>query len=72
MNLGLTVTIITNLFLSFENEYLGIIHRRLSRCMQIGGLVPVVCLGVPPRYKASKLCNSLRSLRCVRKEHLFE
>ena len=31
------------------------IHRRLSRCKQLGGLVLVVWLGVPLRCKASKL-----------------
>ena len=29
-----------------------IIYRRLSRCMQLGGLVPVIRLGVPIRCKA--------------------
>ena len=30
------------------------IYKRLSRCKQLGGLVPVVRLGVPLRCKASK------------------
>ena len=36
------------------------IYRRLSRCKQLGGLVPVFRLGVPIRYKASKLWYSLK------------
>ena len=40
--------------------------------MQLEVLLPVIWLGVPPRYKACKLCNPLRSLRCKRKEHLFD
>ena len=36
------------------------IYRRLSRCKQLGGLVPVFRLGVPLRYKASKLWYPLK------------
>ena len=36
-----------------------IIYRRLSRCMQLGGLVPVIRLGVPIRCKASKSSSSV-------------
>ena len=36
------------------------IYRRLSRCRQLGGLVPVLRLGVPLRYKASKLEYTLK------------
>ena len=28
------------------------IYRRFSRLVQLGGLVPILVLGVPPRYKA--------------------
>ena len=40
-----------------------LICRRLSRCMQLGGLALVIWLGVTPRYKASKLCNPLQKLK---------
>ena len=45
-------------FLSFSLQYTVYgtnIYRRLSRWKQLGGLVPVLWLGVPPRCKASKL-----------------
>ena len=45
-------------FLWFETnrnyKIIFFINRRLSRCKQLGGLIPVVRLGVPLRYKASK------------------
>ena len=37
-------------------------YRRLSRCKQLGGLVRVSWLGVPPRYKASKFCYPLKTI----------
>ena len=37
------------------------IHRRLLRYKQLGGLEPVARLGVPLRYKASKLCYPIRN-----------
>ena len=41
---------------------LSSIHRQLSRCKQLGGLVPVFRMGVPPRHKASKLCYKCGTL----------
>ena len=43
------------------------IHRRLSRSRQLGGLVPVVRLGVPIRCKAGKLKYPLKIPPLVKK-----
>ena len=39
---------------------LVVIYSRFSRSRQLGGRMPVFRLGVPPRYKASKLWYSLK------------
>ena len=48
-NVGSTYT-----FFCSEESYSTLmpIYRRFSRHVQLGGLVPVLVLGVPPRYKA--------------------
>ena len=40
-------------------QVIGDIYRWLSRNEQLGGLVPAFRLGVPLRYRASKLWNPL-------------
>ena len=84
MNLQLYKIIISNLrfyqFMSYLNWIAAIyallifwsfwIYRRLLRYKQLGGLVPVPWLGVPPRCKASKLKYPLRILPEIKKRTL--
>ena len=45
------MTIFSNLFIS---NFIFVIYRRFSRSRQLGGLLTVLWLGVPLRYKADK------------------